>query len=93
MGGSCSRRKPWFRAARWFCASLLILAGSFAGDGRAVCVGPGPGFPYRIPQPGGEAPVSRLAITAPTEDAWLLVMDRWFDVGYQERARSVVVDD
>jgi hypothetical protein len=47
---------------------------------------------YRLSRQDGEVLLDELARTAPTEDAWLLVGDTWFDVGYREERRSVLVD-
>ena len=58
----------------------------------ALSVRAGAGWQYDISQSEGESDLRGLSRTALTEDAWLCLDSKWFDIGYAEKARSVAID-
>jgi hypothetical protein len=80
------------RVLLWLAACLSMVAGCQALDPPTLCVRVGSGFSYRIEQSVGEEQLSVLARSASTEDAWLFARGTWIDVGYEETARSVLVN-
>jgi hypothetical protein len=52
----------------------------------------GSGSEYEVSRTAGEAQLNDLASTAKTEDAWLFARGTWIDVGFDERAKSALLD-
>ena len=84
--------RAWLRASLVLGAGFLQVAGSSHETGTHLQLRPGSGCVYEISRTAGEAQLNDLARSAKTEDAWLFARGTWIDVGFDERAKSVLLD-
>ena len=92
MARAISSWRAWLRASLVLGAGLLQVAGGSPEIGTHLRVCPGSGCEYEISRTAGEAQLNDLANAARTEDAWLFARGTWIDVGFDEKAKGVLLD-
>lgn len=85
--------RAWVRAFLVAGVGLFQVTGSSTEAGTHLQARSMPGSVYEATRPFGEKQLDNLAKTSATEDAWLFAMGRWIDIGLDEKAKGVLLDE